>query len=138
MDSFFKRLKIIRSEMNIGQKEMAEKTGVAFGTYRRYERGETSPPLEFLAQFVSFGYSLEWLINGTGSKEVPDYILNPGGPDPYHEDPGLEELLSPVNRGKFLITEDEAEELREISRRRKSDSTIENWVSLLYILRDMK
>ena len=53
---------------------MAEKTGIGFSTYRRYEAGGTSPPLEFLAQFSEWGYSLEWLISGTGEKEIPEHM----------------------------------------------------------------
>ena len=138
MQTFFQRLKHIRADMSITQKEMAERTGVTFGTYRRYEAGETSPPIEFLLVFIEMGYSLEWLLSGRGDKHISPAVLDmvrDGGLD--YKDPGLEELLSPLNRGKFLVTEAEAEELGDIAKNRQSDSSLKNWVSILYILREL-
>jgi len=122
--------------MSISQKDMAERYGVPFGTYRRYEAGQTAPPLDFVAKFSEEGYSLEWLLTGSGPKKIPDHILNPE-PGPEHEDPGLEELLEPKGRGEYQITEAEARELRNIAKGRRSDSTTKQWITVLYTLRSL-
>lgn len=45
--------------------EFAEAIGIFPGTYRRYERGETFPTLETLAEIRKHtGKSLDWLILG--------------------------------------------------------------------------
>ena len=45
VDLFSKRLKIIRKERQISQKQLAEKLGVAVSTYANWEQGRREPCL---------------------------------------------------------------------------------------------
>ena len=140
------RLRQIRKDVGLTQKEFAEKLGVSFRTYTRYETESVNIPNSALEELAILGYSMDWLITGKGEMRVRDVEFVPDGdyPMPDYEnegiikDPGLDQLLSPANRGKFLITEEEAHELRGLMFRRKSQTTLQQWVSLLYMLREMK
>lgn len=65
---------------DMGQKEFARLLGFGDGqeeTYRRYERGETEPPIRTLAEIRRVtGTSLDMLITGEGDKarELPKRI----------------------------------------------------------------
>jgi transcriptional regulator with XRE-family HTH domain len=64
-DSFKERLKeVMAGESNIS---FAEKCGLSEGTFRRYLRGDTFPPLDTLEKIAdASGYSLAWLASGKG------------------------------------------------------------------------
>lgn len=69
--AFPQRLKEIRSDLGLSQKEMAERLGVGFRTYQRYEDGTKAPAghfLMFLVELAMTGYNLHWVITGDGDK----------------------------------------------------------------------
>ncbi len=146
MKEIHRRLRKIRHMQEKNQQEWADMLGVSIRAYGSYEGGKRDIPQSVLLKISEMGYSVEWLLTGQGSMKVSeiDYIPDDDQVDPPWEDDGMEikdrgldELLSPANRGKFLITEQEAEDLRNLAFRRKSKTTLQQWVSLLYMLREM-
>ncbi|MBR1497724.1 MAG: helix-turn-helix transcriptional regulator [Oscillospiraceae bacterium] len=66
MDNFKERLKICRKNKNVTQIDVSNSTGIAYSTYRRYERsaenGGTEPTLsDFVKLADYFGVSLDYL-----------------------------------------------------------------------------
>lgn len=58
-------LPIPEGKKELSQADFAEKLGIAAETYRRYERGETEPPLAVLARIRDItGASLNALVAG--------------------------------------------------------------------------
>ena len=49
-----KRLKELRNEKGLTQKEVAEKLGLHSVTYLHYEKDEREPPLKVLAELATF------------------------------------------------------------------------------------
>ena len=152
-------LKIARKSLNLSQIDMSNKLEVSDKSYRRYESEGADIPGRVLAKLARMGFSVNWLLTGEGAmKEVPPISVIVDGEmvpiefdpelgeaslyggelfDDEIEDPGLIELLSPDNRGKFLISEEETQELLHIAFRRKSQTTLEQWVTILYTLRNL-
>ena len=71
MTSFADRLKELRSERGLKQREMAELCGLKLRGYQQYEYSETYPTvpgLLFLADY--FNVSLDYLMGRTDRREV--------------------------------------------------------------------
>jgi transcriptional regulator with XRE-family HTH domain len=64
---FSERLKRVRSDLSLSQKEMAEKLSIALSTYQYYERGEREAPVSCVCKIASFGVNLDWLLTGVGN-----------------------------------------------------------------------
>lgn len=61
--SFEKRLKELREENNLTQKELAEKLGINAVTYLHYEKEQRQPSLELIADIsVFYGVSVDYLL----------------------------------------------------------------------------
>lgn len=61
--SFGKRLKELREENNLTQKEPAEKLGINAVTYLHYEKEQRQPSLELIADIsVFYGVSVDYLL----------------------------------------------------------------------------
>lgn len=57
------RLKELREEKGLTQKEIAEKFQIHSVTYLHYEKAQREPPLSLLADFaVFFGVSVDYLV----------------------------------------------------------------------------
>ena len=57
------RLKELREEKGLTQKEIAEKFQIHSVTYLHYEKAQREPPLSLLADFaVFFGVSVDYLL----------------------------------------------------------------------------
>jgi len=70
MKIFIKRLKLLRKQKNITQKQLAENLEIAERTIRSYEIGENVPTLESFIKIADFfDVSLDYL---TGRKDTPD------------------------------------------------------------------
>ncbi|NBI08529.1 XRE family transcriptional regulator [Colidextribacter sp. OB.20] len=60
---FGKRLRTLREEKGLKQREMAEIMGVKLRQYQRYEYGEVGVPLEVLNFFADFfGVTTDYLL----------------------------------------------------------------------------
>jgi transcriptional regulator with XRE-family HTH domain len=60
------RLKKVRSDLSLSQKEMADRLSIALSTYQYYERGQREAPVSFVCKIASFGVSFDWLLTGAG------------------------------------------------------------------------
>ena len=66
MEAFPLRLRQCRRQKRLTQQAAAQALGIAFSTYRRYERGETEPVLsDALHMALFFGVSLDYLAGRT-------------------------------------------------------------------------
>ena len=138
------RLKQTRNDLGLNQEELAERLDVSASSYKRYERGETEVPSEFLRKISELGdYDMNWLLTGKGQMHFqeagvevdPDYAefaANEAG------DPGLMALLSDGNRKKYGITDDEAKTLKSVLFRRKGKGTLEQWLRILWSIRELE
>jgi len=69
MSAFSEFLLYKRKKLSLSQQQMAERLGIVFRTYRRYESGETEPTLSEAARIADyFGVSLDDL---TGRTDTP-------------------------------------------------------------------
>jgi transcriptional regulator with XRE-family HTH domain len=67
---FQNRLKLLRNENNLFQKEVAKKLGIARNTYSGYETGVREPDLEMLKKIASiFNCSIDYLIGFSDIKK---------------------------------------------------------------------
>lgn len=63
MEEFAMRLKTLRGELNIPQKELAERLGVTVRAYRYYEEGKRYPDFQGLLTLADcFQVSLDYLV----------------------------------------------------------------------------
>lgn len=99
MDIFQKRLIQLIENKNIGQKEVAEKTGITEATISRYITGKMKPTMknaQLLADY--FGVSIDYLSGGSGSPTTKnDYYINEDTAElaqEIFENPDLKILLS--------------------------------------------
>ncbi|MDE6708778.1 MAG: helix-turn-helix domain-containing protein [Oscillospiraceae bacterium] len=74
---YYQRLKDLKEDAGLTQKQVAELIGVSMNHYGKYERGETDIPLEkaiILAEY--YGVSLDYLAGLTKTKTSDDeYVL---------------------------------------------------------------
>ncbi len=64
----YTRIKDLREDKDISQKEMAEKLGLYTTTYARYERGEQEVPLYIAVSLARFhNVSLDYLAGTTNN-----------------------------------------------------------------------
>lgn len=67
-DTYGRKLKEIRKQINASQNEMADLMGVPYRTYAAYERGENNPPYSMLAVLCrNHKINLNWFIADEGS-----------------------------------------------------------------------
>jgi len=100
-----KRLKKIRKELGLTQKEFASSIEISEATLRRYESGQNFPDAEVLERIANkYGVNTHWLVTGKGPMFLKDSYKN--------IDPELLEVLtslSPEHQKKLM------EILRELS-----------------------
>lgn len=53
-DKFIKRVKTVRRQLKMSQKQLAHALGVSFATVNRWENGKTTPSTLALRQFAIF------------------------------------------------------------------------------------
>lgn len=77
VNTFSKRIKMIRKNMQLSQTEFAKKLGVERNVISNYELGRTKPSAEILVGiYVHFGYSSDYLlglsdtVNGIQSRTI--------------------------------------------------------------------
>lgn len=68
------RLRQAREAAGLSQRELAERAGVPYGSYRAYEAGKALPGAEALAGLASAGIRPSWLLVGAGSLLDSDLI----------------------------------------------------------------
>ena len=72
-----KRLKRIRKELGLTQKEFATSIEISEATLRRYESGQNFPDAEVLERIADkYGVNIHWLITGKGPMFLKDSYKN--------------------------------------------------------------
>lgn len=83
MAEFENRIKQLRKEKNIYQKELAEVIGVSSGAIAMYETGKRSPDKEILDKLANyFDVSVDYLLGRTDEKITADKIKSTLAHDP--------------------------------------------------------
>lgn len=106
--SYYQRLKDLKEDADLTQKQVAELIGVSMNHYGKYERGETDIPLEkavILADY--YGVSLDYIAGRTNSK---------GG---LHNDGRFEKLFSELNSCNKNRIEERMLEMLENQKKKK-------------------
>ncbi len=86
------RLKVVRKTLDLSQKEMADRLGIATSTYQYYERGERDVPAYLIYRLAAlFEVSPVWLLTGKGRS-----FLSAERPSP--ESKPLEAILSFIRK----------------------------------------
>lgn len=149
MSSFGKRLKKLRNEANLYQKELAEKVGFPRSTIAAWESGLRTPEMastETLADF--FGVSIDYLLGRVDSpmqkpNRAGGYLVHEGGPkyDPDAEYASkrivdaLESKPELLTVWKELLNRGEMQLLfKQVSG--MSDETIRKVISIIKIIED--
>ncbi len=70
------RLKIIRKNLKLSQKEMASKIGMSFPAWQGYELGKNEPGSAVIKDLVKLNYNANWILLGHGSMLLENEILN--------------------------------------------------------------
>ncbi|MBR0142025.1 MAG: helix-turn-helix transcriptional regulator [Ruminococcus sp.] len=66
---YYQRLKDLKEDADLTQKEVAEIIGVSVNHYGKYERGETDIPFEKVISLAEYyGVSLDYIAGRTNSK----------------------------------------------------------------------
>lgn len=83
--AFYQRLKDLKEDADLTQKQVAELIGVSMNHYGKYERGETDIPLEkaiILAKY--YNVSLDYLAGLTNQKNSQEETVLINKSDLYH------------------------------------------------------
>lgn len=74
-----KQLQILRHELGLTQKELAQKLGVTASTITKYERGERQPEPAVLGRILDvFDVSLDYLFGRSGEKNAEKLLMEQG------------------------------------------------------------
>lgn len=72
------RIKIIRSELNLSQKEFAEKLSIKQNMLSYYESDRSQPPIDVVEKIsVTFNINTNWLLTGRGDIFINDNKSRP-------------------------------------------------------------
>lgn len=66
MSTVPQRLRECRRHLNLTQRDMAERIGVAFRSWQDYEAGRRKPGSQVIAALVNQGFNGTWLMSGQG------------------------------------------------------------------------
>ena len=73
------RIEAVRNGMNLEPKELADKLGIPYETYRSYENGERMMPPYVMVDLVRVsGYSAWFVLNGEPEKHESVRLVGPG------------------------------------------------------------
>jgi phage repressor protein C with HTH and peptisase S24 domain len=72
------RIKIIRSKLNLSQKEFAEKLNIKQNMLSYYESGRSQPPIDVVEKIsITFNINTNWLLTGRGDIFIGDNKSRP-------------------------------------------------------------
>lgn len=60
------RLKRVREELEMSQKELAVKLGISFRAWQGYELGKNVPGSSVIEELVKLGFNANWILTGKG------------------------------------------------------------------------
>lgn len=64
------RIRLVRAEMGLSQKAMADLAGMSLRTWQGIEQGRNVPSGETLLRFDAVGYNPGWILSGLGPKKL--------------------------------------------------------------------
>ena len=150
------RLKKVRTYLKYTQHEMAYYLLISEKSYRLYETYGNDLPGKVNISLSSAGFNIHWLYTGQGKMLVsaiqssiidesfPNTVTMPVFTPKYYNsgnciihDANLAELLKKNNLHKYEISDEEAEQLAYLAHSRKSSSTSEQWLMILFALRNL-
>ncbi len=107
---YYQRLKDLKEDADLTQKDVAEIIGVSVNHYGKYERGETDIPFEKVIALADYyGVSLDYIAGRTNRKSCSGSIIEKKADisDIYHrlseKDKGRLELFAEMLINKQLI-----------------------------------
>ena len=66
---YYQRIRDLREDADLTQKQIAEKLGMYLTTYRRYESGEQKPPFDFIITLAKFyNVTIDYIAGLTNDK----------------------------------------------------------------------
>ncbi|WP_231848951.1 helix-turn-helix domain-containing protein [Paramagnetospirillum magneticum] len=71
------RLEQVRASMGLTQAEIAAQSGVPLRTYSSYATGKRQPSNDLLEWIARRGYSINWLLTGSGAMQTGESIIDP-------------------------------------------------------------
>jgi len=96
--NFPQRLKLLREEAGLTQKQLADKLGVSRGTIGMYEIGQRDPDTETLQKLSDiFGVSVDYLLGKTDIRNPSDEIT-----EAVEDDPELLEFWNELKQREDL------------------------------------
>lgn len=109
---FGKRLKLLRTEQSLSQKDIAEKFNISASTIGMYEQGRRDPDTEFVTKIAHFfGVTTDYLL-GKSDNPSPQQLIIPEE---------LKGVRVAFHRGEFEdLTQDEVDALAVIARTLKA------------------
>lgn len=94
MATFAERLKFLRKQKGLVQKELAALLGVKRGTVASWEAG-TTPELGYVTKMAEiFGVSIDYLLGRSDDPSPPQTESKKPSPEPISLDEALDDLLS--------------------------------------------
>lgn len=71
MGNFSTRLKQLKNERNLLQKDIADSIGISLRAYQYYESGERKPDIDILEKLADYyGVSADFLLGRTEKREI--------------------------------------------------------------------
>ncbi|MDZ7821537.1 MAG: XRE family transcriptional regulator [Candidatus Marinimicrobia bacterium] len=100
------RLKAIRKDLNLSQKNFGDIFSVHYRTIDNYEKNIREMPQSFMSKLIQMGYCVPWLLTGEGAMKSTDHSLKEAepfktygsiplmgetaaGPDGYYDDSNI-------------------------------------------------
>lgn len=109
--SFSNRLKALRSQLGLSQRDFAQKVGITASALSTYENGQKNPSVNVAVKIASeFNVSLDWLC---GLKGTPKIFI-PDNATPFDLQNALDGLLLLIQAGLITIYDSERVDLESI------------------------
>ncbi|MET3124444.1 transcriptional regulator with XRE-family HTH domain [Oxalobacteraceae bacterium GrIS 2.11] len=71
INGFGNRMRQERKRLGLTQEALADRAGVGQQTVLQYEKGNTSPPLQFIYSLHDIGFNMQFLLYGRETKSFP-------------------------------------------------------------------
>ena len=109
------RIKLLREEFKMSQKELALKTGVTEGSISLYEKGDRKPSYEVLIKLSEiFGCSIDYIIgisNDRNSDKLDSNLLKIGLDMKNYNPPTEEQKKQIEDFARFVLKDNKKEQI---------------------------
>jgi transcriptional regulator with XRE-family HTH domain len=108
------RLKLLREQKTLFQKDVAKDNNIVLRTYQSYERGEREPDLDTLIALADyFGVTTDYLTGKTDIVKTSTGVLIEVPTDPEELDKVIKDLIKAFENMPLSVTEEQANVLIE-------------------------